>query len=152
MAKEVEKRIINRDTEVEIFNLFSGMLGLEDSRGNTFTLERYGDSEWVTVRDVQAIKNKLRIVLDSGALGIKDKDVINFLKIKNLSNGMIFEDEFNKLISNKDTKKLEKKLESLTKEQLLNFAKVARDKKGEIELLAVRGVITKMTGQPKLFD
>ena len=146
-----EKRVIGRDTEVEIFNLFSGMMGLQDNNGNDIVFTGYGDSEWVTVRDLQTIKNKQSLLLECGALGVKDKEVLSHLRISDLANGMIFEDEFNKLISAKTATVIEKKLASMNSLQLSNFAKVARDNKLMIDNVAIRVAIVRLCNQPRLF-
>lgn len=146
-----EKRTIGRDTEVEIINLFSGMVGLQDNNNNDIVMSEYGDSEWISVRDLQTIKNKQSLVLNCGAIGIRDKEVLKHLRIADLADGMIFPEEFEKLVEAKTTTALEKRLAKMNDLQLANFAKVARDNKVHIQSANTRDVITRLCKQPELF-
>jgi len=155
MAETTKQTIkITRDTEVEVFNLFSGSIGLKDSNGNGFVLSSYGDSDWLTVKDIQSIKNESPLLIKCGALGIADADVLKFLRVEDAADGMIFPDELTRLVNAKTTTELEKKLAKMNKQQLANIGKVARDlaKEGMIDSANVRAVFINACGQPSLFE
>lgn len=110
-----EKREIDKDTEVVVYNNTSGKLKYEARKGNGYLeLERFMDSDVMTVEELQQMRNTNRAVLEDGWLFIDDEEVLEHLRLDKLKDTVKSPQFLEDLVVSNDPAKIAEVVEKLT--------------------------------------
>jgi len=144
---------INRTHEFIIQNLYPGSLTIVDQNNNEIILNNYGDEEYITVADLQSIKNKNRKLLEAGCIGITDEEVIEYIRMGNVFNYCPSVEEFEKLVNYKATKKIKDLLKGASdiQKRVLALRAVYLSKHGKLDSATVRDLFIQSVGNVNLF-
>lgn len=114
-AKE-EKKKVTLDTQVEVFNNTTGRLIYEAKKGNGYLyLERFMDSDIMTVEELQVLKNTARAMLTNGWLYVDDEDVLDFLRLGSIKDSVKNPQVLENAVDNGETEEIVNLADKLSK-------------------------------------
>ncbi|EGQ3927957.1 hypothetical protein I0618_002454 [Staphylococcus pseudintermedius] len=96
--KRTTKPKLDLSQEVLVINMSQASFIYEARKGNGFLeLDEYLDSDYMTIEDLQIMKNSNRGIFEKGWLFVDDKEAVEFLGIKKYMDKVLLPEQLNDL-------------------------------------------------------
>ena len=93
-VKKAVKKDVDLKTQVQVINMAQASLTYTAKKGNGFLqLDNYLDSDYMTIEDLQIMKNSARGVFEKGWLYVDDEEAVEYLGIKKFMDKILLPDE-----------------------------------------------------------
>lgn len=127
VAKKPVKKQVDLSEMVPVINMSQASFEYTARKGNGYLLlENYLDTDYMTIEDLQIMKNTQRGVFKKGWLFIDDEDAVEYLGLKKEMDAILSEDELNEFFT-LDTETIQNKLQNYStgmKENIYHALKI----------------------------
>lgn len=133
-AKKVEpkvepKREITLETEVEVYNNTSGLLVYSARKGGGYLhLDDFMDSDFLTVGELQQMRNTHKAALENGWIYVDNEEVLDFLRLGKLKDKVQSPHKLEEVLDSGLKKPIMDILDKLGTESKMSFYKLLQKK------------------------